>query len=138
MNSFEVLLDEKRNLVRLTAAGIIEYSSLEKMIDAAQKAAVENKFDIIYDVRQTQTKVPLANYFFIPRNMEIFKDSRSRSVSVVILASVKDRSIENYKFYATVLSNLGYKVRVFYEEAEAINWLVEPKSEDNFDAAGHR
>lgn len=137
MNSFEILLDEKRKFVRLTAAGIIDYPSLEKMIDTAQKAAIDNGYDILYDVRQTQTKVPLANYFFIPRNMEIFKDVRSRGVAVVILASVKDRSIENYKFYATVLSNLGYKVRVFYEEAEAVNWLVEPESEDNYDAA-HR
>jgi len=47
----------------------------------------------------------------------------------VILVSAEDKGVEGYRFYATVLGNLGFKVRVFYEEADALNWLLDPHSE---------
>lgn len=137
MDSFEVLLDDANKIVRLTATGNIDYPILEKMVDAARKTAAETGYNILYDVRQAQTKVAIGNWFFIPRNLEIFKDSRAQKAIAVILASEEDKGVAGYKFYTTVLGNLGFRIRVFYEETDAVNWLLEPKSEDedNFDSA---
>lgn len=130
MNSFEILLDDTRKIVRLTATGTIDYPVLEKMIDAARKTAIETGYDILYDVRQARTKVSIGDLFFIPRNLEVFKDSRSQKALAVILASTEDKGIEGYKFYTTVLGNLGYKIRLFYEENDAVEWLLGHESED--------
>lgn len=130
MNSFEVFLDDTHKIVRLTATGVIDYPILEKMIDTARKTSVENGYNILYDVRQAQTKVSIGNWFFIPRNLEIFKDSRSQKSIAVILASTEDKGIEGYKFYTTVLGNLGFKIRLFYEETDALDWLLGLDSED--------
>lgn len=107
MDSFEVFLDDTRKIVRLTAAGIIDYPVLEKMIDTARRTAVETGYNILYDVRQAQTKVALGNWFFIPRDLEIFKASRSQKAIAVILASTADKGVKGYKFHTTALGNLG-------------------------------
>ena len=132
--SFKVFLDDTNKIVRLTAIGIIDHPILENMIDTARKTAVEKEYNILYDVRNAQTKVSFGDWFFIPRNLEIFKDSRSQKAIAVILASTEDKGIEGYKFYTTVLGNLGYKIRLFYEEDDALNWLLDPHSanEDDF------
>lgn len=135
MDSFEVSLDDTNKIVRVKATGNIDFPTLEKMIDTARKAAVENGYNIIYDVRQAQTKVAIGNWFFIPRNLEVFKDPRSKKASAVILAFADDKAVEGYKFYATVLGNLGYRVRVLFDETEAVNWLLELENENNFDSA---
>lgn len=132
--SFEVFLDDTNQIVRITATGIIDHPILENMIDTARKTAVGYEYNILYDVRDAQTKVSLGDWFFIPRNLEIFKDFRTQKAIAVILASTEDKGIEGYKFYTTVLGNLGYKIRLFYEETEALDWLLGPHSanEDDF------
>ena len=47
MDSFEVSLDDTNKIVRVKATGNIDFPTLEKMIDTARQAAVENGYNII-------------------------------------------------------------------------------------------
>ena len=48
-----------------------------------------------------------------------------------ILASPKDEAVKDYEFYEVVTENLGIKLRLFFEENEAIAWLAANRSADN-------
>ena len=125
MNKFSTSLDFKHKIVRAVANGLIMKSDIEHMITAARKAAGEHGFNVLYDLRNATTKVPFAEWYYIPRNLPVFKEPDAKSVKGAMLISPEDKSIKDYQFYETVADNLGFQIRTFFDETEAINWLNE-------------
>lgn len=128
MNSFEISFDDKRNVVRATVVGEMLQADGEKVITAARKTAAEKGCNIIYDIRQATTKVAFAEWYHLPRKLEVFKQDNARQIKAAVLASPEDKAISGYKFYETVTDNLGFKLRLFFDESEAIAWLFEESS----------
>ncbi|MGC2238095.1 MAG: hypothetical protein WA584_18180 [Pyrinomonadaceae bacterium] len=125
MSSFEVFIDAELRLVKVTAFGEFFQKDGEEIITTARKAAAEHDYNIIYDMRQATTTVAFASWFNLPRNLDVFKDIEPWRTRVAVLASKQDKALNDYKFYETVTGNLGLKIRVFFEETEAMKWLGE-------------
>lgn len=123
MHHFEIHLDHKQQLVKVTVLGEIKQLNGEKIITAARQNAAEHDFDILYDIRRATTNVSFVSWFNLPRKLEIFKAPTARHIRAAILASPDDPAIDEYKFYETVVGNLGFRLRVFFEEADALEWL---------------
>ena len=102
---------------------------IEQMITGARQAAAENGFNILYDLRNSTTKVPFAEWYYIPRNLEVFKDPDAKKIKGAMMILSEDKAVEGFQFYETVSDNLGFKIRIFFDETEALNWLNEVNSE---------
>lgn len=130
MNFFTISLDNNQRLVIIKAEGVLHQSDGEKIITEARTAAAENDFDIIYDMRQATTKVNFASWFHLPRKLEVFKDVKAHSIKAAILVSEKDKALKEYNFYQTVTQNLGFNIKIFLSEDEALEWLKRESMED--------
>lgn len=128
MDSLEISLDHENKIVRVTATGQLNLSDGESIITEARTTAGKYRFDIIYDIRNASTVVPFADWFHLPRKLPVFKEENARSIKAAILASPEDKALGDLKFYETVTYNLGFKLRVFFDENEAIAWLLQNRT----------
>ncbi len=129
MDSFDVSIDHARNLVRVTTIGELFQADGEKIITIARTTAAELGYNALYDVRQSVTNIPIVEWFQLPRSLEVFKETKTRRIKAAVLISPND-AIDIYKFYETVMYNLRLKLRVFFNEDEALEWLTNNSSAD--------
>jgi len=125
MSPFDVFLDSERQLVKVVASGELFQSDGEKIITAAREKAAENNYNILYDIRNATTTVAFASWYRLPRDLDIFKNPKTRQIKAAVLVSQTDKALEGYKFYEVVTENVGLKLRIFFEETEALEWLAE-------------
>jgi hypothetical protein len=124
MSSFEVFLDDEQSLVRIVATGEFCQSDGENVITTARQTAAEKNYNILYDMRAATTNVAFINWYTMPRNLEVFKNQKAHKIKAAVLASQSDKALDDYRFYEIVTANLGFKLRVFLDEAEAVEWLT--------------
>lgn len=125
MSSFELFLDHARHLVRITAFGEFYQSDGEKMITTARLTAADHKYNVLYDIREATTTVNFSRWFTLPRELEVFKNRKARNVKAAILASKQDKAVKEYKFYETVTANLDINLRIFFDEKDALEWVLQ-------------
>lgn len=128
MPHFDISLDSERRLVIIKAFGELREKDGEKIITAARTKAMENDYNIIYDLRNATTTVLFASWYHLPRKLEVFNTQKAFRIKAAVLVSPTDKSMPDYKFYETVTENLGLKLRVFLDESEAHEWLSTSKS----------
>lgn len=123
MAEFDVRLDDDWKLVRATARGNLSKSQGFELITEARTLAAKAGYDILWDVRQARLQIKLADFFYLPRNVEELQTSPTMSVRVALMVPQAD--LEKYAFYEDVAANVGLTVKVFLDEDEAITWLTE-------------
>lgn len=128
MSSFNLFLDHQSRFVRVTAFGELYQKEGEEIITNARMAAAEHQYGILYDIREVTSIIDFASWFKLPRELNVFRDPKTRNVRAAILTSPKDKAVQEYKFYETVTANLGIQIKVFFEEDEAVEWLKKSQS----------
>lgn len=123
MSNFEVSVDHELKLVKIIVTGEIFQEDGEKIITVARQTAAEHSYSLFYDIRQATTTVPFAQWFNLPRNLPVFQNPQIRKLAAAILVSPNDKAVEDYKFYEVVTNNLGIKLKIFFDENEAFEWL---------------
>ena len=124
MDSFFVKTDHEKGLVILVATGEITKSDGEKIITVARTTAAEYKYlAALYDLRQSRTSIPIVELFQLSRNLEVYKIQEMRTIKAAILISPDDE-VDKYKFYETVTDNLGIRLKIFFDESQALEWLA--------------
>jgi hypothetical protein len=76
----------------------------------------------LLDLRNVENKASLDTLYELPdayRQMSIPLKTR-----LGILASSKESEQESIRFYETICVNRGWTVKVFYQEGDAIDWLM--------------
>jgi len=124
MAFFEVIIDDERRMVKIIASGVFFQEDGEKLISTARRAAAERNYNVLYDMRNATTEVAFANWYTMPRNLDVFKGDATRKVKAAILTLETDKALDDYRFYETVSANLGFRLRVFTTETEAIEWTT--------------
>lgn len=124
MSSFEVFLDKELKLVRVVVKGEVLQNDGENIITTARETAAEHDYNILYDMRAATTTVTFANWYSLPRKLEVFNKNNARKTRAAVLVSKTDKALEGYRFYETVTDNLGFKLRLFFDETEAFQWLA--------------
>ena len=124
---YTITLDHERCLVYVVAQGEFDFQSGGELSTDARKTAAEHQCNIVCDVRKSRAKVNLADWFFLPRRLFVYKDWKTRSVKTAILVTAGKQE-SNYRFFENVTSNLGLWIKIFLSEEKALEWLrVAPK-----------
>ncbi len=123
MDTFVVDLDHDRGFVRATATGDVLQRDGERIITTARTTAAEYGYSVLYDMQHATPRVPLSNWFHLPRELAVLKDSKTRYIKAAIVISA-DAPVAAYEFYELVAQNLGLSVRIFFSEGEAVAWLA--------------
>ena len=117
---YEIICDEEEHIVHLNVYGEIEKDVEEKAITEARTKAAENKYNILCDVRQAKINVTFVDWFYLPRKLDVY--SKTKTVKSAILITPGQQE-EEYSFFETVAHNLGFKIKIFTKEKDAIEWL---------------
>jgi hypothetical protein len=128
MKKYHIEVDNDLQIVRVTAFGILYQKDGYKIISEARKVAAQHQYPILYDIREATTKVPLVAYFRLPRELDVFKDVKTRFVKVAIVIS-ENEDPKVYKFYQTVMQNIGLELCVFKDMALAERYLKDADQE---------
>lgn len=122
---YTITLNRERNLVYVTAQGEFDVNSGGKLITETRNIASKHQYNILCDVRASHAKVGLGEWFFLPRKLGVYKDMKTRNTKTAIL--VNRGGQENaYRFFETVASNVGLRIKIFLDEEKALKWLQEP------------
>jgi hypothetical protein len=127
MDSFNVFLNEELQLVKVVVEGELFQNDGEKVITAARTLAAEHNYNILYDMRAATSTIEFSSWFRLPRDLDVFQETNARKIKAAVIVSQTDKALEGYKFYETVMDNLGFKTRIFFDETEALIW-ISPKS----------
>lgn len=125
MSAFDVFLDHERHLVLVTAVGQLTKQDGEEIISTARTLAAEYSYYLLYDIRQATLKIDLASWYNFPRKLEVYQNLKTRMIKAAVIASPDDKALEDYKFYEVVTANLGIRLRFFFDEHKAVEWLTE-------------
>jgi hypothetical protein len=119
---FEVYLSESKNFIVCRAFRPITEEITQRMtVDVASidaKTGVRNR---LIDVRGIPNVMPVAeSYDLAYKNMEAMKIDRATKV-----ASLQSPGDTSHEFICNAIRNSGFNLRVFTDEAAAVEWLEE-------------
>jgi len=117
---YEITLDKERCIVRLIVRGELEKDLGEKIITQARTKASETLYNILCDVRQAKVKAVLADWFYLPRKLDIYPKTHAVKTAILITPGQQE---SEYRFFETVAHNLGINIRIFLQEKDALEWL---------------
>jgi len=117
---YEITLDEERRIVRLVVKGELSKTVGEQAITEVRTKAMGNKYNIFCDVRHAKVRASFSDWFYMPRNLEIYKTTKGLKTTILI---TKGKQEEEYNFFENVAYNLGINIKIFYEEQDAFEWL---------------
>jgi hypothetical protein len=66
--------------------------------------------------------VQLADRFFLPRTLGVYRNEKSRRIKAAIVGSAEKQE-RAFRFFETVTSNVGMDIRIFFQEEIALEWL---------------
>jgi len=122
MSDYSIRKDDQLRLVRVNVQGKLDKNLGYEIITKARKKAAESGFSILCDVRGVDHHVALADWFYLPRKLEVLQKNPTRNVNVAVV--ITQESSQEYDFYQNVAENVGLTFRVFMDEEEAIRWLT--------------
>jgi len=108
--------------VRVTAWGDLPKELGKEIITKARKRAAKANYSILCDVSRASLQVALADWFYLPRRLEVLREKPTRDVKVALVVSTESK--EDYKFYQNVATNVGLTLGVFLTEEQALAWLT--------------
>jgi hypothetical protein len=119
---YTITLNHEQGLIYLVARGEFNFETAGELITDARQQAAEHQYSIFCDVRESSAKVNLADWYYLPRRLFVYRDWKTRRVRTAIL--VKTGRQENaYRFFETVANNLGLRIKIFLREEDALEWL---------------
>lgn len=119
---YTVTVDKTNSIIRVVASGDFDKPLGDKMITETRTTAGKYGFNIFCDATKAKVKVPVIEWFLLPRTLPILQDQKIRTIKAAVLIP-KGVQEENYKFYENVTHNVGMNLKVFLNEEEAIKWL---------------
>ncbi len=122
MAEYRIEVEAGAHLVRVEVTGLLTKEDGDVIITSSRTEASKHGFDLLYDMRDARTDVPLGEWFFLPRRLDALKGAEAAKRKAAVLVTADE--IADYKFYEDVARNAGLSFQVFLEEAEARAWLA--------------
>ena len=116
---YKITLDDENRLVRLVVRGELTKREGENVIVETRARAAESQYDILCDITEGSIKATTADWFFLVRNKEIYPSAPSEKTAILISP---DKG-KIYKYVENVNRNVGFKIRIFFNEEDAIKWI---------------
>jgi len=119
---YTITLNHEQGVVYVLAQGEFDFQLGGELITDARKQAAEHQYHIFCDVRESRAKVNLADWYYLPRRLFVYRDWETRTVKTAILVEAgKQENV--YRFFETVANNLGLRIKIFLREEDAREWL---------------
>ncbi len=122
MGTYETQVNDEAKLVQVAVQGELSANEGRDLITKARELAAKLDYNLFYDMREAIVQVALAEWFHLPRELEVLKDPPARLVRVAVLVHPDHKS--DYRFYEKVAANVGLSVRIFLDEDEAMAWIA--------------
>jgi hypothetical protein len=119
---FEATIDHQRELVWISYAGTLTLGVALSLLRAARAKAAESGYPIVYDLRQANLLASLVGLSEYPSQF-IEPEARASNYLPAVHLISPDDNPDYWQFYERQAQAAGLKLRLFYEEAEAITWL---------------
>jgi hypothetical protein len=120
----------------LTEEGVIETTLRDGVTEKEIRAGIARAFELsaekgltrfLIDASSANSFIPLAAYYELPA---VFRSlNLSRSSRIAVLSSRTQRGKERARFFINVCINRGWQARLFYDRAEALEWLGSGRNE---------
>ena len=120
---YTITLDHDRRLVHVIAQGEFNRDSGDELITNTLGKAAEYHYSILCDVRQLKAKVGLAEWYFLPRRLPVYRNAKTRYIKTAIVVPMGKQE-KVYRFFATVTRSFGMNIRIFLQEEDALEWLL--------------
>lgn len=121
MSQYEIFQDHELKLVRVVARGDLSRALGVEIITKARLLAAESGYNILYDMRDSVTRVAMFEWYDLPRTLDVLQKAETRRARVAVLYPA--HSSRDFLFYEDTAANAGLNVKVFLDEAEALAWL---------------
>ena len=120
--SFELSTEKKGDVLWVTATGARSLQTVLAMAKDILAACVENKVKkVLTDVRALEGRLGvLDGYEIVKKHFPKMKDPSV--ISQIAIVDLKEFS-GSFKFFEDVAVNRGFRVRIFSDIEEAIDWL---------------
>ena len=123
MGEYNITVDDANAIIRVVASGNFDKELGDKMITETRTAASKYGYNIFCDATKAIVKVSVIEWFLLPRTLPVLQNKEIRTIKSAVLIP-SDEQKENYKFYETVTYNVGMNLKVFFNEEDAMNWLI--------------
>jgi len=120
--AYTITLNHEQGLVHVVAQGNFNLPLGDQMITAAREQAAQNRYKIMCDVRESRTRVTMADWFNLPRRLAAYRKMETRNIKTALLVT-PGRQEDLYRFVETVMGNMGLRIRVFLDLEDALEWL---------------
>jgi hypothetical protein len=120
---YTMTLDHEQGVVHVIGQGEFNRDLGDEMITNAREKAAEYHYRILCDVRQLKAKVGLAEWYFLPRRLAVYRNAKTRNIKTAIVVTTGKQE-KVYRFFEIVTRNLGMNIRIFLREKDALEWLL--------------
>jgi hypothetical protein len=128
-DQYTITLNKENGFAHVFAWGELTKSTGEAIITQARTEAAKHHYNIFCDARQMTIKAGLADWFFLPRKLDVYKNRKTRYIKTAILIDPGNQA-RTYRFFEMVTQNLGLNIRIFLEESSALAWLSKMKKKE--------
>ena len=122
MKRYNIVIDNKRRIVRVTHVGDLDISLAEKMVTEARTEAHNLGYNLLYDFRESFIKVSTAEMYFLPREHNLLAIPKAKRIKSANIIPLKDKKVD-WRFYEVTAQNAGLNWRAFKNEEDALKWL---------------
>ena len=121
--TYTITLDHDRGVVHVIGQGEFNRVLGDEVITKTLEIAAEYQYSILCDARQIKAKVGFSDWFLLPRRLAVYRNVKTRYIKTAIVISAGKQE-KVYKFFETVTRNLGMNIRIFFQEEDALAWLL--------------
>ena len=126
---FEVTLDEERAIVRVRVYGAATHAEhLAARREAARLSVSRGWPRVLTDLRDLKTKAAVSTMTCYEFGSTYQEEQGGRVCRFATLMPLDAQAREDVKFTTTVGANRGTIVRLFTDEQQALEWLLEPSA----------
>jgi hypothetical protein len=125
MDKISYKIKYKKKLVWTTISGSLDYSTASAIVTETRKIAENKNCTLfLYDLRQVNLNIPVYQLYALPREFTVVATHRT---AAIIKEETPD--LADWQFLENVEVNIGLQIQLFFDEKEAIKWLLQEEDQ---------
>jgi hypothetical protein len=114
-------IDTDTKIIKVQTSGELIKRELAKMDKSIRTMAIELKYKILFDFRQSKNRITLAEAYFWFTDFYEANEKPLIFIPTAHLSNIEDKQF--FSFFETTTNNNGIPIKMFLEEESAMAWL---------------
>jgi len=121
--AWKIQVDPEMGFIHTVYSGTLtERDVKESTVEALALAPGDGPRLFLTDVRDAESRLSTLDIYNVPKQWDALRADRRNKLALVVPGDKKIWS--DAQFYETICNNRGWNVKVFAEQAPAIDWLT--------------